>query len=167
LADCQKDKWKKLASIKRSINQENNNEIATSETKPVIQFEAVSKRFSFNVERQKTLLESLITSFSRDPERKAELWAVRDVSFSVRSGECLGIIGRNGSGKSTILKLISGIIQPTSGEIKVNGRLSALLELGAGFHQDLTGRENIFLNGSILGMSKEGARRRSTPAMMI
>jgi len=130
------------------INQENNNEIATSETKPVIQFETVSKRFSFNVERQKTLLESLITSFKRDPERKAELWAVRDVSFSVRSGECLGIIGRNGSGKSTILKLISGIIQPTSGEIKVNGRLSALLELGAGFHQDLTG-------GSILGMSKE------------
>lgn len=137
------------------INQENNSEIATSETKPVIQFEAVSKRFRFNVERQKTLLESLITSFSRDPERKAELWAVRDVSFSVKSGECLGIIGRNGSGKSTILKLISGIIQPTSGVIKVNGRLSALLELGAGFHQDLTGRENIFLNGSILGMSKE------------
>ena len=137
------------------ISQEKNNKIATSEAKPVIQFDHVSKRFSFNVERQKTLLESLITSFSRDPERKAELWAVRDVSFSVRSGECLGIIGRNGSGKSTILKLISGIIQPTSGEIEVNGRMSALLELGAGFHQDLTGRENIFLNGSILGMSKE------------
>jgi ABC-type polysaccharide/polyol phosphate transport system ATPase subunit len=140
---------------KSGISQEKNKETAKLEAKPVIVFEGVSKRFSFNVERQKTLLESLITSFSRDPERKAELWAVRDVSFHVKPGECLGIIGRNGSGKSTVLKLISGIIHPTSGEIEVNGRLSALLELGAGFHQDLTGRENIFLNGSILGMSKE------------
>lgn len=121
----------------------------------VIRFDGVSKRFYYRVEQQKTLLESLISTLSRDPNRKAELWAVRDVSFHVNAGECLGIIGRNGSGKSTVLKLITGIIHPTMGQIEVNGRLSALLELGAGFHQDLTGRENIFLNGSILGMSKE------------
>ncbi|MFN2189867.1 MAG: ABC transporter ATP-binding protein, partial [Candidatus Promineifilaceae bacterium] len=127
----------------------------TQESTAVIQFEDVSKRFVYTLEHQRTLLESLIDSFSRDPERHTELWAVRNVSFHVSPGECLGIIGRNGSGKSTILKLLSGIIDPTSGRIAVNGRLSALLELGAGFHADLTGRENIFLNGSILGMSKQ------------
>ncbi|MGB3716133.1 MAG: ABC transporter ATP-binding protein [Candidatus Promineifilaceae bacterium] len=122
---------------------------------PVIRFDGVSKRFKYTIEQPRTLLESLISTLSRDPNRKAELWAVRDVSFQINAGECLGIIGRNGSGKSTILKLIAGIIHPTTGQIEVNGRLSALLELGAGFHHDLTGRENIYLNGSILGMSKE------------
>jgi ABC-type polysaccharide/polyol phosphate transport system ATPase subunit len=87
------------------------------------------------------------------------LWAVEDVSFMVMPGESLGIIGRNGSGKSTILKLASGIIRPSAGQVVIRGRLSALLELGAGFHPDLTGRENIFLNGSILGMSKEDVTR--------
>jgi len=136
-------------------HQESMRELTAAKLKPVIRFEDVSKRFSYKVERQQTLLESLISSVSRDSKNKAELWAVRDVSFEVLPGQCLGIVGRNGSGKSTILKLISGIIHPTSGQIVVDGRLSALLELGAGFHQDLTGRENIYLNGSILGMSKE------------
>ena len=79
---------------------------------------------------------------------------MRDVSFEVQRGEALGIIGHNGAGKSTILKLLSNITTPTSGEITINGRLSALIEVGSGFHPELTGRENIYLNGSILGMRR-------------
>ncbi len=89
-----------------------------------------------------------------------EFWALKDISFQVRRGEALGIIGPNGSGKSTTLKILSGILRPTSGKMTVNGRLSALIEVGAGFHQDLTGRENVFLNGSILGMKKDEIKRR-------
>jgi len=86
--------------------------------------------------------------------KEQEFWALKGVSFQARRGEALGVIGPNGAGKSTILKLLSGIMRPNKGEIKVNGRLSALIEVGAGFHPDLTGRENIYLNGAILGMKK-------------
>ena len=85
---------------------------------------------------------------------RREFWALQDISFEVKHGEALGIIGRNGAGKSTILKILSRIMKPTSGRMLVNGRLSALIEVSAGFHQDLTGRENIYLNGTILGMKK-------------
>jgi ABC-type polysaccharide/polyol phosphate transport system ATPase subunit len=89
-----------------------------------------------------------------------EFWALQEISFSVRRGEAVGIIGHNGAGKSTMLKLLSGILQPTRGSIHVEGRLSSLIEVGAGFHQDLTGRENVYMNGVILGMSRAEVRRK-------
>lgn len=122
-------------------------------TQPAIQFDHVSKKFVIHRERPRSFQEVAVNLFRNNRSRE-ELWAVRDVSFSVARGEALGLIGPNGSGKSTILKLISRILEPTEGDIQVNGRLSALLELGAGFHPDLTGRENIYLNGSILGLSR-------------
>ena len=92
-----------------------------------------------------------LTGFAR---RQDEFWALRDVSFAVAEGETLGIIGHNGAGKSTILKLLSSVTVPTSGEIRICGRLSAMIEVGSGFHPELTGRENIYLSGSILGMKR-------------
>ncbi len=89
-----------------------------------------------------------------------EFWALKDVSFTVEQGDRLGIIGRNGAGKSTLLKVISRITEPTTGRIKLKGRVASLLEVGTGFHQELTGRENIFLNGAILGMSKEEIKKK-------
>jgi ABC-type polysaccharide/polyol phosphate transport system ATPase subunit len=89
-----------------------------------------------------------------------EFWVLNDISFDVKKGETLGIIGHNGAGKSTMLKHLSGIMVPTRGSIEVNGRLSALIEVGAGFHPDLTGRENVFLNGVILGMTRAEVRRK-------
>src|SRR5271156_304411 len=91
---------------------------------------------------------------------KREMWALRDISFEVPQGESLGIVGNNGAGKSSLLKLLSRITAPTSGEIRIRGRLSALVEVGSGFHPELTGRENIFLNGSMLGMTRSEIARR-------
>ena len=91
---------------------------------------------------------------------RREFWALRDVSFQVRRGEAFGIVGPNGAGKSTVLRLLSGIMQPTKGALRVQGSLSALIEVSAGFHPDLTGRENIFLHGAILGMSRDLIRSK-------
>ena len=91
---------------------------------------------------------------------RTEVWALRDVSFEVDEGESLGIVGHNGAGKTTILKLLSSITAPTSGEITIRGRLSAMIEIGTGFHPDLTGRENIYLSGSMLGMSRAETSRK-------
>jgi hypothetical protein len=92
--------------------------------------------------------------------RDGEFWAVNDVSFDVQPGEVIGVIGGNGAGKSTLLKILSRITEPTSGEARIRGRVASLLEVGTGFHPELTGRENIFLNGAILGMTKAESRSK-------
>lgn len=125
-----------------------------------IQFDHVSKKFILHHERARSFQELAIGLFRRNNRSYEEFWALRDVSFTVAPGETVGIIGPNGAGKSTILKLIARIIKPSSGRIAVRGRVGALLELGAGFHPDLTGRENIYLNGSIMGLSRAEIRRR-------
>lgn len=138
----------------------------TKMSTPVLRIENVSKKF-----RKGEIYDSLrdlipaLTGKAFRPGASGQLadrdfWALRDVSFEVRRGEAFGIVGSNGAGKSTILKLLSGIMNPTAGRIHVGGRLSALIEVGAGFHPDLTGRENIFLNGTILGMRREEIRRK-------
>jgi len=119
---------------------------------PIISFKNVTKKFSFN--KQKTFKE-LIPALLGKKETKTMFTALDDISFDIFPGETVGIVGPNGSGKSTILKLIAGVTAPTSGEIMVKSRVSPLIELGAGFHPELTGRENVYLNGSILGLSQK------------
>lgn len=120
-----------------------------------ILFDHVSKQFVLRHERPRSFQELFLNLVHlRKSPSKEKYWAVNDVSFEVQQGSMVGIIGPNGAGKSTIMKLISRIIEPTSGRMEVDGRVGALLELGAGFHLDLTGRENIYLNGSILGLSR-------------
>lgn len=132
-----------------------------------IEFKNVSKKFKKGeqFDSLRDFIPNLVNGiFGRNGNsvelHKKEFWALKDVSFELKRGECLGIIGANGSGKSTILKLLSNILKPTKGEIEINGKLSALIEVGAGFHGDLTGRENIYLNGAILGIKKKEIDRK-------
>ena len=120
-----------------------------------VRLEHVSKQFALHRERPRSFQELFLNVLHlKHGPSKEKHWALRDVSFEVGPGQMLGVVGDNGAGKSTLLKLLSRIIEPTSGRIELNGRVGALLELGAGFHPDLTGRENVYLNGSILGFSK-------------
>jgi ABC-2 type transport system ATP-binding protein len=123
-----------------------------------IEVRDVSKRFKLNAERHSSLKERVVGFARRQPPE--EFHALRHVAFDVVEGHTVGLLGHNGSGKSTLLKCIGGILQPTTGEIRTQGRMASLLELGAGFHPDLTGRENVYLNASILGLTKKDTDRR-------
>lgn len=124
-----------------------------TETGPAIEVHDVSKSFKIFTDKRTSLKEVLVDRKRSD--RASGFWALRNASLEIPRGSTFGLIGHNGSGKSTLLKLIAGIHRPTSGTIVSHGRISAMLELGAGFHPELTGRENIYLNGSILGMSRK------------
>ena len=119
---------------------------------PIIRVEDVSVRFRVPHERIKTFKEYAIRRLQRQVTHD-EFWALKGVDLDVKQGEVFGIVGRNGAGKSTLLRVVAGVFKPTRGRVRVAGRVAPLLELGAGFHQELTGRENVFLNGTLLGYS--------------
>ncbi|GAB4451525.1 MAG: hypothetical protein OHK0029_00850 [Armatimonadaceae bacterium] len=126
------------------------------ETAPIIEVCDVSKQFFLQRARAGDLRERFTgLGKKREGQSTGEFWALKDINFTIAPGESVGIVGHNGSGKSTLLKLLTGILQPTLGQIRVRGRIGALIEVGAGFHPDLSGRENIYLNGSILGLSRK------------
>jgi ABC-2 type transport system ATP-binding protein len=122
----------------------------------IVRIDGVSKRFVLH--KDKSVKERLV-NFRSSRAHREDFWALTDVDLTVHSGATLGLVGHNGSGKSTLLKIIGGIIQPSSGTVQRRGRLAALLELGAGFHPDLTGRENVYLNAAILGLTQSETNR--------
>jgi lipopolysaccharide transport system ATP-binding protein len=138
----------------------------------VIRVEGLGKSYRLRHERYVALRDVIADQFHSLGRRllgrggapgaddEEEFWALREVGFEVKRGEVLGIIGRNGAGKSTLLKVLSRITEPTEGRVRINGRVASLLEVGTGFHPELTGRENIYLNGAILGMTRDEIRRK-------
>src|SRR5215831_21062066 len=127
---------------------------------PAIVIERLSKRYEIGGPTGTTMLRETVVNllrhpFAKRPQTAKFIWALKDVSFEVPQGEILGIVGRNGSGKSTLLRILAKISRATSGTTRVRGRVASLLEVGTGFHDELTGRENIYLSGSLLGMSRK------------
>ena len=120
----------------------------------MIQVSHVSMRFNLGIEKINTLKERFIKTAKREMP-KNEFWALKDISFHIEQGDVLGVVGANGAGKSTLLKVVSGVLKPTEGTVNVQGKIAPMLELGAGFDSELTARENIFLNGAILGYKKK------------
>lgn len=122
----------------------------------MIKVDNVSMRFNLGVEKDNSLKMMFIRLFDKRKRiKKSQFWALKDVSFEVEAGDVVGIVGSNGAGKSTLLKVVSGVMKPTKGKVEVGGVISPMIELGAGFDGDLTARENIYLNGAILGYSKD------------
>ena len=125
----------------------------------MIDINNVSMKFNLGIEKEFSIKQAFVNFFSpkarKNRKKKEEFWALNDVSFHVNKGEVVGLIGSNGAGKSTLLKVVSGVMKPTKGKVTVNGVISPMIELGAGFDGNLTARENIFLNGAILGYSKK------------
>jgi lipopolysaccharide transport system ATP-binding protein len=139
-------------------------------SEPIIRVEDISKKYIISHQQQaaySSLRDDLVRLaklpkelFTGREQTHEELWALKDVSFEVQQGDVVGIIGRNGSGKSTLLKVLSRIVEPTEGKVTMKGRVASLLEVGTGFHPELSGRENIYLNGAVLGMSKREIKRK-------
>ena len=122
----------------------------------MIDIKNVSMRFNLGIEKDFSIKQAFVNFLSfKNKKKKEEFWALKNVTFHVNKGEVVGLIGSNGAGKSTLLKVVSGVMKPTKGKVQVNGVISPMIELGAGFDSELTARENIYLNGSILGYSKK------------
>ncbi len=122
----------------------------------MINIKNVSMKFNLGMEKEFSIKQAFINLFTKkDKRKKEEFWALKDINFYVGKGEVVGLIGSNGAGKSTLLKVVSGVMKPTNGKVVVNGVISPMIELGAGFDGNLTARENIYLNGAILGYSKK------------
>lgn len=122
----------------------------------IVSVSNVSKRFILHQDKS---IKERVVNFGRSREHRDDFWALRDINLEISLGSTVGLVGHNGSGKSTLLKVVGGILQPTTGNVRRRGRMAALLELGAGFHPDLTGRENVYLNSAILGLSKRETDR--------
>ncbi len=125
-----------------------------------IKVTGLGKKYTIGKEKDSSLRSTLAGAFKSSAQKGKDFWALKDVNFEIKKGEVVGIIGKNGAGKSTLLKVLSQITKPTEGRIEINGRVASLLEVGTGFHPELTGRENIYLNGTILGMTRKEVKAK-------